>query len=230
MPSRLPTRSLRPRGSGWRDGSTVSPSSSTSRCPRSAGSCGTCSRTRSAIRRATARCGWKPAPTRTRRSSASPTLAAASRQPSSTAASTSPIGAARVGLGVDFGDVTSYVADNDMGLACGLLAMHQTGFRGRIVLASSMVVYGEGRFRCREHGIVRPGPRNSADLDAGYFEPSCPICQADLAAEATTEDDPTDPRNVYAPTKLHQEHLPAADAREHQSAEGALRHHNVYGP
>ena len=52
-----------------------------------------------------------------------------------------------------------------------LLAMHQTGFRGRMVLASSMVVYGEGRFRCREHGIVRPGPRNSADLDTGRFEP-----------------------------------------------------------
>ncbi len=54
--------------------------------------------------------------------------------------------AARVGLGVDFTDVLDYVSDNDTGTAAGLWAMHRVGFRGRIVLASSMVVYGEGRY------------------------------------------------------------------------------------
>jgi dTDP-L-rhamnose 4-epimerase len=138
--------------------------------------------------------------------------------------------AARVGLGVDFDDVADYAADNDLGTAIGLRALHRSGFSGRIVLASSMVVYGEGRYRCGEHGVVRPGPRLASSLEAGRFEPPCPACGADLAAEAVTEDDTLDPRNVYAATKLHQEHLLAAYGREHGSAVVALRYHNVYGP
>ena len=67
--------------------------------------------------------------------------------------------AAKVGLGVDFADVGDYVGRNDVGTACMLRALHDIGFAGRIVLASSMVVYGEGRYRCAEHGVVRPaGP------------------------------------------------------------------------
>lgn len=137
--------------------------------------------------------------------------------------------AAWVGLGVDFADVGSYVWTNDGGTAAMLGAMHASGFDGRLVLASSMVVYGEGRYRCAEHGVVRPGPRDPAAMDAGDFEPPCPVCGAALQWELVPEDAPADPRNVYAATKLHQEHLCAAYAREHASAVTALRYHNVYG-
>ena len=67
--------------------------------------------------------------------------------------------AAKVGLGVDFGDVGAYVAHNDVGTAVLLDALWRRQFGGRLVLASSMVVYGEGRFRCPAHGVVTPGPR-----------------------------------------------------------------------
>ena len=79
-----------------------------------------------------------------------------------------------VGLGIDFDDVADYVAHNDLGTAVLLRALAARGFAGRLVLASSMVVYGEGRYACAEHGIVRPPPRAPADLDAGRFEPPCP--------------------------------------------------------
>ncbi len=138
--------------------------------------------------------------------------------------------AARVGLGVDFADVVDYVGDNDAGTAVGLQVLHEIGFSGRFVLASSMVVYGEGRYRCDEHGIVRPGPRAVADLDAGRFDPPCPVCGAPLAWELVPEDAPLDPRNVYAATKLHQEHLCTAFEREHDVSVVSLRYHNVYGP
>lgn len=138
--------------------------------------------------------------------------------------------AGKVGLGVDFGDIDAYVDNNDMGTATGLLALHESGFRGRFVLGSSMVVYGEGRYRCDAHGIVRPAPRKVEDLDAGDFEPPCPACGSSLAPESIPEDAPLDPRNVYAATKLHQEHLLSAFAREHSVATFALRYHNVYGP
>lgn len=138
--------------------------------------------------------------------------------------------AARVGLGVDFADIGDYVDDNDAGTAAGLLALHRLGFDGRMVLASSMVVYGEGRYRCGAHGVVRAGPRDPERLDAGGFEPPCPICAAEVVAEAVDESAPTDPRNVYAATKLHQEHLWGVYSRERGNTAVALRYHNVYGP
>ena len=139
--------------------------------------------------------------------------------------------ASKVGLGVDFADVEAYVSRNDTGTACLLGALHHIGFAKRLVLASSMVVYGEGRYRCAEHGIVRPGPRRLDDLDAGRYEPPCPQCGAAVVAEPVPEDHWVDPRNVYAATKLAQEHLCAAYEREHPGCVvSTLRYHNVYGP
>lgn len=93
-----------------------------------------------------------------------------------------------------------------------------------------MVVYGEGRYDCPRHGRVRPGPRATGDLEAGRFEPLCPECGAELTSGLVEEDAPTDPRNVYATTKLAQEHLAAAWARATGGRAVALRYHNVYGP
>lgn len=140
--------------------------------------------------------------------------------------------AAKVGLGVDFADVEDYVTRNDGGTAVLLRSLHDRGFAGRIVLASSMVVYGEGRYRCTAgHGIVRPGPREVADLERGVYEPPCPECGGALVGEAVPEDHWLDPRNVYAATKLAQEHLCTAYVREHPGSTcTSLRYHNVYGP
>ncbi|MFF1718589.1 NAD-dependent epimerase/dehydratase family protein [Streptomyces sviceus] len=137
--------------------------------------------------------------------------------------------AAMVGLGVDFADAPGYVSHNDLGTAVLLAAMAEAGVR-RLVLAGSMVVYGEGRYACAVHGTVRPGPRAVADLDAGRFEPPCPRCGADLCPGLVGEDAPVDPRNVYAATKLAQEHLAASWARATGGSAVALRYHNVYGP
>jgi dTDP-L-rhamnose 4-epimerase len=138
--------------------------------------------------------------------------------------------AAMVGLGVDFGDVVSYVDHNDRATAVLLDALHRRRFAGRLVLASSMVIYGEGRYGCSAHGQVRPGPRAPVDLDAGHFEPRCPECDRSLEPGPVPETAAPDPRNVYAATKLHQEHLCAAYAREHGATAVAMRYHNVYGP
>ncbi|GAA0665184.1 NAD-dependent epimerase/dehydratase family protein [Kitasatospora atroaurantiaca] len=137
--------------------------------------------------------------------------------------------AAMVGLGLDLDDAPDYVGCNDLGTAVLLAAMARSDVR-ELVLAGSMVVYGEGRYRCAEHGDVSPGPRRPADLDAGRFEPPCPRCGAPLAPGLVSEDAPADPRNVYAATKLAQEHLAAAWARACGGRVLTLRYHNVYGP
>ncbi|KUL34669.1 NAD-dependent dehydratase [Streptomyces sp. NRRL F-4489] len=137
--------------------------------------------------------------------------------------------AAMVGLGDGVADAAEYVSRNDLGTAVLLAAMAEAGV-GRLVLAGSMVVYGEGRYACARHGVVRPGPRVVADLEAGRFEPGCPVCGEALAPGLVGEDAPVDPRNVYATTKLAQEHLAAAWARATGGSAVSLRYHNVYGP
>ncbi|MFD1656673.1 NAD-dependent epimerase/dehydratase family protein [Streptomyces caeni] len=137
--------------------------------------------------------------------------------------------AVTVGLGNGFADAAEYVSRNDLGTAVLLTAMAEAGVR-RLVLAGSMVVYGEGRYTCAQHGEVRPGPRSVAALEAGRFEPECPVCGRAPASGLVGEDAPVDPRNVYATTKLAQEHLAAAWARATGGAAVSLRYHNVYGP
>jgi dTDP-L-rhamnose 4-epimerase len=138
--------------------------------------------------------------------------------------------AAMVGLGVDLADMPEYVRHNDLGTAVLLRALTARGLEGSLVLASSMVVYGEGRYLCPEHGEVTPPPRRATELEAGRFEARCPVCDGPLEPEAIDELGRLDPRNVYAATKLHQEHLCSAAARESDLRVVALRYHNVYGP
>lgn len=137
--------------------------------------------------------------------------------------------AAVVGHGVDPSDAPEYASHNDYGTAVLLAAMHAAGI-GRLVLASSMVVYGEGRYACAEHGVVRPAPRRQSDVDAGLYDPRCPSCGATLAWRLVPEDAPLDPRSTYAATKLAQEHLSSAWARQTGGNVWAMRYHNVYGP
>jgi dTDP-L-rhamnose 4-epimerase len=137
--------------------------------------------------------------------------------------------AAKVGLGVSVADIDDYVRTNDLGTAVLLRVAAETGV-GRVAYASSMVVYGEGSYRCAEHGLVRPPPRREEDLRRGRFEPACPGCGADLRPGLVPESAPFDPRNVYAATKVHGEHLLRSWCRETGVPAVALRFHNVYGP
>jgi dTDP-L-rhamnose 4-epimerase len=137
--------------------------------------------------------------------------------------------AAMVGHGVNPFDAPLYAANNDHGTAVLLAAMYGAGVT-RLVLASSTVVYGEGRYTCVKHGVVRPAPRRPADLATGRFEPPCPHCGDELSAGLVPEDAPLQPRTTYAATKLAQEHLAAAWARQTEGEVWALRYHSVYGP
>ncbi|GAA1058687.1 NAD-dependent epimerase/dehydratase family protein [Agromyces bracchium] len=137
--------------------------------------------------------------------------------------------AAKVGLGVDLQDAPDYVASNVLGTA-ELAAALARARVGRLVLASSMVVYGEGAYRDAEGRRRRPAARTVADLDAGRFEPRDPETGHPLEPDLVDEDDVLDPRNVYALTKLAQEHLASAWARSTGGRAALLRYHNVYGP
>ncbi|WP_433169314.1 NAD-dependent epimerase/dehydratase family protein [Kribbella sp. CA-247076] len=137
--------------------------------------------------------------------------------------------AAKVGLGVDLDDIDDYVGSNSLGTAVLLRQLGRAKV-DHLVYASSMVVYGEARYECTEHGVVAPGPRRIPDLESGDFEPPCPYCGKFLEPGLVEEDARLDPRNAYAASKLTGEHLAAAWARETGGRVAALRFHNVYGP
>lgn len=137
--------------------------------------------------------------------------------------------AAVVGAGVNAADAPSYGSHNDYGTTVLLAEMFAAGCQ-KLVLASSMVVYGQGRFDCPQHGPVEPLPRTRADLDAGVFEHRCPTCGEQVAWWLVDESAPLRPRSLYAASKVAQEHYALAWAEATGGSVVALRYHNVYGP
>jgi dTDP-L-rhamnose 4-epimerase len=137
--------------------------------------------------------------------------------------------AALVGAGTKVADLPAYAAHNDVGTAALLAAMADRGVR-RLVLASSMVVYGEGTYACPADGAATPGQRPLAAMEAGDFDHRCPTCGEVLDWSLVEESTPPDPLSSYAAGKVAQEHYTSAWARQADAAAVALRYHNVYGP
>ncbi|WP_421842268.1 NAD-dependent epimerase/dehydratase family protein [Mycobacterium sp.] len=137
--------------------------------------------------------------------------------------------AAMVGAGVNAADAPAYGGHNDFATTVLLAQMFAAGVR-RLVLASSMVVYGQGRYECPAHGTVDPLPRQSVDLDAGIFEHRCPLGSEELKWQLVDEDAILQPRSLYAASKTAQEHYALAWSESTGGSVVALRYHNVYGP
>jgi dTDP-L-rhamnose 4-epimerase len=137
--------------------------------------------------------------------------------------------AAMVGAGVNAADAPAYGSHNDYATTVLLAQMYAAGCL-RLVLASSMVVYGQGRYDCPVHGRVDPLSRRREDLDAGVFEHRCPIGGEELSWRLVDEDAPLRPRSLYAASKTAQEHYALAWAEAAHGSVVALRYHNVYGP
>jgi dTDP-L-rhamnose 4-epimerase len=135
--------------------------------------------------------------------------------------------AAMVGAGVTAADLPLFASHNDVGTATLLAAMAEARV-SRLLLASSMVVYGDGRHACPEHG-AGTATRTLDDLKAGHFDVTCPRCGLPMGWQLVDEDEPLRPRSGYAASKVAQEHFAAAWARQTGGRVIALRYHNVYG-
>jgi dTDP-L-rhamnose 4-epimerase len=100
----------------------------------------------------------------------------------------------------------------------------------KLVVASSMSIYGEGAYLCEEHGEVAPLPRPEAQLAARQWECECPQCGRPLAPTGTSERKPLIPTSVYAVTKRDHEELCLVVGAAYGIPTVALRFFNVYGP
>lgn len=139
--------------------------------------------------------------------------------------------AAAVGVGQSMYAIAPYVETNVHGTAILLDTMVNGGHAvTRLVVASSMSIYGEGRYRCRKCGPIAPSLRPLSQLQAREWEMQCPSCQEFATAAPTDEEKPLLPTSVYAVTKRDQEELCLCVGRAYRIGAVALRLFNVYGP
>jgi dTDP-L-rhamnose 4-epimerase len=100
----------------------------------------------------------------------------------------------------------------------------------RLVVASSMSIYGEGEYSCATHGLIAPAPRPEAQLVSRAWECLCPTCGSELEPSSTREQKPLIPTSVYAITKRDHEELALVVGAAYGIPTTALRFFNVYGP
>ena len=139
--------------------------------------------------------------------------------------------AAEVGVGQSMYEIDRYVDTNTRGTAVLLQLLAEGGTDvGRLVVASSMSIYGEGAYRCDEHGTVSPRPRSEAALLARQWEARCPVCGTEVMPVPTAETKPLIPTSVYAVSKMDQEMLSLTVGGTYGIGAVALRIFNTYGP
>jgi len=138
--------------------------------------------------------------------------------------------AAAVGVGQSMYEVAHYSSVNTLGTACLLEAMIRDGLRPRrIVVASSMSLYGEGLYACPKCGPQAPGSRPLAQLERHDWDPRCPTCGETLSPLPTPETKPIYPTSIYAVGKRDHEEMVLIAARSLGIPALALRFFNVYG-
>lgn len=139
--------------------------------------------------------------------------------------------AAAVGVGQSMYEISDYTEINNLGTANLLQAVLDSGARpDKIVVASSMSIYGEGSYRCPQCGNVNPAPRALEQLRRKQWETLCPQCSQVLKPVATREDKPLQCTSIYALSKKDQEEMTLLFGRTYGIAAVALRYFNIYGP
>jgi dTDP-L-rhamnose 4-epimerase len=137
--------------------------------------------------------------------------------------------AAAVGVGQSMHEVRRYVEINSLGAAVlGDVLANSRHHVKKVVVASSMSIYGEGLYACAVHGAVHPKPR--ARMTPSW-NPTCPAsgCREPLVAVATGEDTPLQPTSIYGITKRDHEEMLLCIGAAYGIPTVALRYFNVYG-
>ena len=138
---------------------------------------------------------------------------------------------AAVSIGQSMYQVDRYVDVNTRGTALLLdILVNAKHHVQKVVVASSIGVYGEGAYQCPTHGPVAPGIRGAEQLAARDWEQHCPFCGAHVASAPTPEDKPLYRDNIYSMTKYHQEEMVLLIGRTYGIPAVAPRFFNVYGP
>jgi len=138
--------------------------------------------------------------------------------------------AAAVGVGQSMYEIAQYMGSNTQGTANLLQALLDTKLKlEKLVLASSMSIYGEGKYVCGQCGEVAPPARSATQLKAKQWETQCPVCASVLEPVATDESKPLQCTSIYALSKKDQEEMSLLFGRTYEVPVVALRYFNIYG-
>ena len=138
--------------------------------------------------------------------------------------------AAEVGVGQSMYEIVRYVRANDLGTSVLLEELTRNRKRIRkLIVASSMSIYGEGSYECAQCGVINPKLRSNEQLLARQWDFTCPTCGGTLTPRPTNEDKPLFPSSVYAISKQDQEQYCLVVGRAYGIPTVALRYFNVYG-
>ena len=139
--------------------------------------------------------------------------------------------AAETGTGQSMYEIQKYVDVNVNGTALMLDILANSKHQvEKVVIASSRSIYGEGKYRSEEHGIVYPKHRTSEFMEKGDFEVKYSGTSSPLELIATDEESKIHPSSVYGITKQNQEQMIMTVCPTIGIAPVALRYQNVYGP
>ena len=139
--------------------------------------------------------------------------------------------ASAVGVGQSMYEIAAYVEANTQGTAVllDILVRERTKVK-KMVLASSMSLYGEGRYRCSKCGDISTPSRPEKSLKEKKWEMRCSVCRIPAKAVPTDETKPLEPTSIYAMSKRHQEEMSLLIGKTYGLPVVALRYFNVYGP
>ncbi len=139
--------------------------------------------------------------------------------------------AAVVGVGQSMYQVHKYVEVNTLGTANLLdILVNEKHNVEKLIVASSMSVYGEGKYQCDNCGKVYPKLRSLEQLKRREWEMRCPLCGKSVEGIPTPEEKPLYPTSIYAISKRDQEEICLTTGRAYDIPTVALRYFNVYGP
>jgi dTDP-L-rhamnose 4-epimerase len=139
--------------------------------------------------------------------------------------------AAAVGVGQSMYQIQHYAEANTLGGAVLLDLLANTRHQVRkLVVASSMSIYGEGKYGCDRCGVVFPKLRPEAQLKARDWEMRCPHCTCSVRPLPTDEEKPLAPTSIYAITKRDHEEMFLSTGYAYGIPTVALRFFNTYGP
>jgi dTDP-L-rhamnose 4-epimerase len=139
--------------------------------------------------------------------------------------------AAMVGVGQSQYQIVKYVDVNTHGTAklLELLANREHDVQ-KLIVASSMSIYGEGAHLCDDCGIIYPSLRSERQLRMQDWVVKCPNCGKDAKMAPTKEIKPLQPTSIYAISKKDQEEMSLAIGRSYGIPTVALRYFNAFGP
>ncbi len=138
--------------------------------------------------------------------------------------------AAAVGVGQSMYEIAHYVGVNTQGTANLLQVLLAMKIPiEKLIVASSMSIYGEGRYRCPRCGEVAPPIRGQKELMRKQWEVLCPACGSELVPVATDESKPLQCSSIYALSKKDQEEMALLFGRTYGLATVAMRYFNIYG-